>query len=353
MRLTKRRVVATSMVLAGVGLAGLAVGVIAADRGWLPFSVDAETECADGSEVHFLERPADPEKVVLYFEGGGACFSAETCEFDGDEKTYVSSSPSGVGFLDDRGGIFDFANPENPLADYSFVYVPYCTGDAHLGTATHEYRDGLTVEHKGYLNASAALDHLVTTYPEVRELVVTGASAGSIPTPLFAGLAADRLPGARIVTLGDSSGAYPDVPALNGLIGHLWGTDGSIPDWPETADVKLDEWSVPGLYVFAGRHAPDITFARFDYANDEAQSFYGGLVGVDTDELVTLIDGIEADIEAAGVDVGSFVAPGTAHTVIADDSFYELAVDGVRFVDWVTDLVGGDRPSDVHCGACG
>ncbi len=343
---------ATSLGLAGVGLAVLAVGAFTADQGWRPFTVDDETSCADGSDVGFLERRADPERVVLYFEGGGACFSAETCAFDSDEKTYVSSSPQTAEFLIDRGGIFDFEHAENPVGEYSFVYVPYCTGDGHLGTATHRYRDGLVVEHKGFVNATAAFDHLIETYPDVRELVITGASAGSIPTPLFAGLAADRSPDTRIVTMGDSSGAYPDVPALNGLIGDLWGAGGAIPDWPETAGLKLDRWSVPGLYTFAGQHAPDVTFARFDFAADEAQAFYGDLVGVDTDELVTLIDDIEAGIEASGVNVASYVAPGTAHTIINGDDFYTLEVDGVRFVDWMSELVNGGTPDDVHCRVC-
>lgn len=33
-------------------------------------------------------------------------------------------------------GVFDLANPRNPVADWSFVYVPYCTGDIHSGSRT-------------------------------------------------------------------------------------------------------------------------------------------------------------------------------------------------------------------------
>ena len=78
----------------------------------------------DGSPFELWDRPADPTKVVLYFEGGGACFSAETCNFDDSTATVnldLGSPPAG------RGGLFDQANPENPIADYSMVYVPYCT----------------------------------------------------------------------------------------------------------------------------------------------------------------------------------------------------------------------------------
>ena len=331
-------------------LAGPAV--VSAQSSWEPFGVGSETTCADGSDVGFLERRADPRKVVLYFEGGGACFSTATCGFDSPEKSYLSSSEATADLMADRGGIFDRTNAENPLAEYSFVYVPYCTGDVHLGTRTASYDDRLTVEHKGYLNASAALDHLLASYPDMTDLVVTGVSAGSIPTPLFAGLAADAVPDARIVTLGDGSGAYPDEPALNAFIGSLWGTAAIIPDWPVTDGITLREWSIPGLYRYAGLHAPAVTFARFDYAYDEAQVFYAGLVGVGADELLTLIDRNESEIEAAGVELASYTAAGTDHTILWRDELYELEVEGVRLIDWVADLVRGDTPPDVRCGDC-
>ena len=68
-----------------------------------------------------------------------------------------------------------------------------------------------------------------------------GASAGSVATPLFAALAADRLPNADVITFGDSSGAYPDVPALNDSVGTLWGS--VIPDWPENAGLTRADWN--------------------------------------------------------------------------------------------------------------
>ena len=138
-------------------------------------------------------RPADPEKVVLFFQGGGACFSADSCSFT--DGTYKATTDAG----DDPSngtGVWDLDDPRNPLAGYSIVFVPYCTGDVHLGDATTEYAPGLTVQHKGYVNAIAAVDHLVSTFPAAREVVVTGESAGSIPSPFYAGLLSDRLPDA-------------------------------------------------------------------------------------------------------------------------------------------------------------
>ncbi len=334
------------------GLAILLASPAAAAGEWQPFEADVNAVCADGSEPAFFERVADPERVVLYFEGGGACWSARTCGFDSPDKTYTSSTEWVGETLPEREGLFDFADPRNPLADYSWVYAPYCTGDAHLGDTSREYSDGLVVEHRGAVNANAALEHLVERYPDAHELVVAGISAGSVPTPLYAALAADRLPDARIVTLGDGSGSYPDEPVISGLLGMQWGVMDAVPEWPETADLTVRDWSVPGLYVFGGQHAPDVTFSRFDFAYDEAQAFYSALVGVEADDQVTLMDQIEADIEAQGVPVASYTAPGHEHTLLWRDLVYEIEVDGIKLIDWIADLIAGEPVEDVRCGDC-
>ena len=36
-------------------------------------------------------------------------------------------------------GLGDFENPENPIADYTQVFIPYCTGDLHTGASDTEY----------------------------------------------------------------------------------------------------------------------------------------------------------------------------------------------------------------------
>lgn len=315
---------------------------------WVSIPGGDDCRCSDGSEFELWERPADPTKVVLYFQGGGACFSAETC--GPDDPTYTRNLT--IGEAPDFGGIFDAANPENPLAGHSIVYVPYCTGDVHLGDRRTEYSESVVIDHNGFPNAMKGLETVLANYPDVEQLVVAGASAGSIPTPAFAGLAADSLPDTDIVTFGDSSAAYPDVPALNVGIGGLWGVLENVPDWPVNEGLAPEDWSFPGLYVQAGTQHPDITFARFDYAYDSVQAGFAALAGIAADDLASFIDQTEADIEAAGVPVASFVAPGEAHTIVMGDEFYDLEVEGVRLVDWVTTLVDGDVPADVRCTVC-
>lgn len=110
-----------------------------------------DCECADGSEFSFWARDADPTKVVFYLDGGGACLDATTCAFTGDGYDWNAEDENPAR----ERGMFELDRADNPFADYSFVYVPSCTGDMHLGDATHVYSPELTVEHKGYVNGSA------------------------------------------------------------------------------------------------------------------------------------------------------------------------------------------------------
>ena len=231
-----------------------------------------DCQCSDGSEFSFWVRKANPQKVVFYLQDGGACFSAETCAPDSDlYQTTSTEGPAG------EGGIFDFADARNPFADYSVVYVPYCTGDVHLGNTTTEYAPGLTVHHKGYVNGTAALDHLAATFPGATDVVVVGESAGSIAAPLYAGLVADRLPDARITVLADGSGSYPDVPAINEIIA-AWGS-GTHPAWPRHRPTA-ERGASRGCSSRADGTTPDIVFARHDYAYDESSSRWFPLAGI-------------------------------------------------------------------------
>jgi Pectinacetylesterase len=316
-----------------------------AEAGWERIVPGGDCQCSDGSEFSFWVHEASPEKVVFFLEAGGGCFSAETCAPDSDlYTTTITEGPP-------EGGVFDFADERNPFADYSFVYVPYCTGDVHIGNTTTEYAPGLTIHHNGYVNGTAALHHLAASFPGATEVVVMGESAGSIAAPLYAGLVSDRLPDARVTVLANASGSYPDVPRFNEVF-STWGFANAVPAWPENAGLTAEQWSAPGLFIQSGRHDPDIVFARVDYAYDEHQAFWYPLLGVPMEDLLSLIDGNETRIEAAGVNLLSYIAAGNEHVVLGDGPFYTEEVNGVKLVDWVTRLIGGEPVDDVHCTEC-
>jgi hypothetical protein len=326
----------------------------AVDQQWKKVAPGGDCECADGSKFVFWERRADPTKVVFFLDGGGACFDAETCAFTGfgagGEETYdwkITDDPA------DEGGIFDFARADNPFRDYSFFYVPSCTGDAHLGDVTRKYSPQLTVEHKGFVNGTAALNHLAENYPDAAQVVVVGKTVGSVAAPVYGGLAADLLPDAQVTVFGGQSGSIPDDPELNArFFGELWRAYDNMPNWEVNEGLTARDWGAPRFWIQAGLHDPEIVFARFDYAYDESAARGAASIGRDPSKLLAVIDANEAAIEKAGVVLHSYTAPGDGHGIFEYDVFYELEVNREKLVDWVSRLIEGEPVDDVHCRQC-
>jgi hypothetical protein len=185
---------------------------------------------------------------VFFLDAGGACYDAESCAFTGftpgEEADYdwrVNDDPA------TEGGILDFARADNPFRDYSFIYVPSCTGDAHLGDVSREYSPQLTVEHKGFVNGTAALGYLAEHYPDAARVVVVGKTVGSVAAPLYGGLAADRLPDAQITVFGAQSGHVPDDPDFTAeILGELWGAYDNMPDWEVNEGLTARDWASHG-----------------------------------------------------------------------------------------------------------
>lgn len=316
---------------------------------WENVAPGGDCACSDGSEFSFWVRGGDPDKVLLFFEGGGACWDMESCDPD-SAVSYKPAIDPDDDDPSDKGGIWDIDNPGNPFADYSAVYVPYCTGDVHVGDSVTEYSDELTIHHRGAVNGTAALDRMVATFPDADKVVVAGESAGSIASPFYAGLVSEHYPDADITVLADGSGAYPDTPEWQMPVAQNWGVERSIPDWE---GFELEEWSIPALFVQAGLHDPDITFARHDFANDAAQDMFLTLSENPVPDILAEIDANEARIESdTALELHSYTEPGEEHTTLSDDTFYSREVEGVALVDWVAALVAGEPMDDVRCADC-
>lgn len=316
---------------------------------WVTHSTEEPCQCADGSEYVFHTLDRDPDKVMLYYQGGGACFTEEMCSFT--NGTYKVTTGENDHPVRGGGGIFDFDNPDNPLADWSIVFMPYCTGDVFLGDATTTYGEDLVIEHRGAANARHGLDHVAEKYSDAERLFVTGSSAGGVPAPLIGGLASDVLAATEIAVLADASGGYPSNPVTNSVIGTLWGTASNVPDWPELAGLDPSLFGIPDLFTHSGQHDPSIRMARYDNAFDQVQMSFSQLAGLDGG-LLAVLDANEAMIEAGGVNLDVYVAPGADHTILGSDDLYDLEVGGVAFIDWLTTFVGGSSPGDVRCVEC-
>lgn len=323
---------------------------------WTRVVPAGDCHCADGSEFAFWERRADPTKVVFFMNGGGVCWDAKMCAFTSSdsegENDFYSWNLQSVD-PQNRAGMFDTTRSDNPFADYSFLYVSSCTGDAHLSNVSKEYEPELTVEHRGYVNGTAALDYLAEHYPDAEQVVVIGKTAGSVAAPIYGGLVADRLPEAKVTVFGAQSGAWPNNPDFNAdILDARWDAYDTMPDWAVNG-LTVRDWGVPRFWTQAALHNPELTLARFDFAYDShATSELTQWLDGNPPNLLASITGNEAAIEAAGVRLHSYTAPGDDHGLFEFDKFYEIEVNGVRLVDWLDTLITDEPPDDIHCDPC-
>src|SRR5262245_18230366 len=70
--------------------------------------------------------------LVIYLEGGGACFNDDTCGHVAHPSGW-GASEFAVNIGPYNIGIFDRLDDANVMRDATYVFVPYCTGDVHAG----------------------------------------------------------------------------------------------------------------------------------------------------------------------------------------------------------------------------
>jgi hypothetical protein len=335
--------------------------------GWNTFEPGGDTICSDGTPFRFFARPGDPDKLLVYFQGGGGCWTGATCDPDKD-PTYsiqaiselIEAKPGEPRPERAMNGIFDYTRADNPLGDYSAVFVPYCTGDVHLGNRTVSYQapaaesheaHEVTVHHNGFVNAMAALDWTYSAFDAPKTVFVTGSSAGSIPSPYYAHRIKEHYPAARVVQLGDGSGGYRRG-ADSARPDEQWGTLDVVSDLPYLAQLPPEDFDYEALYIGAAKQHPDVQFAEYDTAEDGVQVRFLTIGGADVQKLQPLLDANRADIEREVDNFVSYTASGDAHTILGRPQVYTYRVGDRSFRDWLSDLAEGKPVDKVHCGEC-
>ena len=309
--------------------------------------------CRDGSPAGFSINPgARADDVVVYFEGGGACFETLNCLANPPSIPEQARSPFAA-------GIFDRDNPDNPVGDWTWVYLPYCSGDVFAGSTSDVLIEGHGLQQfQGDRNMRLFLERLVPTLPDVDRLLVTGISAGGMAAHINTERLARAFRPRHTILLNDGGPPLPSewVPVC--LQEHwraLWNLDDST-----LADCGA-ACSPNGNYLL------DIAASlgrRDDVPVDEERTL--GVFSFDTDAVVRLLysfgqndcrmspiplmgaghfraglDAMRQQLADRGVPYATFLAAGEAHTCIQSNCLYTTVQSGESLVDWVADLVQG------------
>lgn len=261
-------------------------GLTQGDWLWVDFP---DSECADGSATGIGVNLGTTKDLVIYLEGGGACWNAAYCgaapqaaylhgfgktDFENvTNDTGPNQQSSQPGSAKQPGGLLDRTTQNNPYKDASFVYIPYCTGDVHSGDIVKTY-DGLAtpIHHSGRKNLDAFLKRIVPTFSDQTRVTLTGSSAGGFGAAINYERFKKAFGTVRMDLIDDSGPPFPNADIA------------SYADWSAAWDLTTAfpagctncATDVTQLFPYLSKTYPDAKFALLQYDQDHTiRQFFG------------------------------------------------------------------------------
>ena len=307
---------------------------------------------SDGSEWHGIFRKGSENKVIVYFFGGGVSITGETSEAG---KDFFATTMLAQDFVA-QGGIGSTVD-ENPFKDWTFIVVPYASGDFHTGTGEYHYtKNGKdkTVYHNGYNNYSAFIDEIKAYVGEPDTLLVTGFSAGGFATSLLADDVIGRFPTAENITVCvDSSLLLYD--GWHDTAVNLWQAPKEISDRLTSNNLVLD--SLTALHekhgdsvkiLFDCSYRDDTLLQYQSYINTGVMDKTKELGDQFQNALREMVVGLQTNIPNVCVYIWSLNEDATTHNTqhtIISSNFLDKLESGKSVCDWLHDAVNGNVQS--------
>jgi hypothetical protein len=311
---------------------------------WINF---ADSRCRDGSSTGLGLNIGSSRNVMVFLDQGGACFDSSVCLFN---AASYGAAEFGGGMSQ---GIFNRADPDNPLRDYNFVFIPYCTGDVHSGNNPSGSLDGVDGPQQfvGYKNLDVFLARVVPTFPDASQVLFVGSSAGGFGVLLNADHAARWFAPIPVTVLSDSGPpmtAAVAEPCLQQRWNDLWGFRNAVlgdcaGDCPLANDYMIDDlfhfvWRYPSYRIALISSIQDATidfFFSYGYMNCA-----GGTIPPANYEA-GLLD-LRSELQQAGqTSFSTYYIPDTRHIWLMTDAGFATSVGGVPLKQWVGNLLGG------------
>jgi Pectinacetylesterase len=317
----------------------------------------------------FWAKRGKSKNLVVYFEGGGACWDNLTCTFpiaDGlpaqVPQFFVPAVPAGA---DPAGydGIFKADHPANPVKDWSAVYIPYCTGDLHAGSAERSYQNvghpvlplpsSFTLQHRGFDNFMVVMNWAKKHLAEPKSVLVTGSSAGGYGASINFPWVAQAWPKAKLQVLADASQGVTTVAWDSGTPGRgSWNLQ--LP--PAVARNAPPLVRGADFLALGAKALPRARTAQFTTVQDGVQiGFYSvmkanyGPGGACPSPAGDWYQQMSAKVQSFAADLPNFryyLAAGDYHTALRSPLFYTEASTGMPLSQWTADLLAGRRGDD-------
>jgi len=319
------------------------------ERDWVEYKPEGGTSCARGGEFSFFVHEGDPNKIVIDFFGGGACWNKKTCKkgskiFIDSMRNFRKKNKKNI------TGIYDKKDKKNPLLNWTHVLIPYCTGDIHIGEKDQTYWKGnkkFVINHRGATNVKAVLDFVDQKYVFPEKILMAGCSAGAYGSIYWLPHVKEMYPTSKLYQFADSgAGVITD----NFFMDHAkkkWDAWKNIPSWIVNKPKNLVE-----LYSVYGDYYPDVSLSQFSYRRDKLQKLFYLLMGGKKADWKNHIKAHINEIDSSLDNFNYYLSEGNKHCVLLYPRFYETKVDGEYLGDWLKKLVEDDTVENKMCARC-
>lgn len=332
--------------------------------------------CAFGQPYSFYVKPGKSEKILLYFNGGGACWNYGTCAIkDGVRPTYVPSADV-ANNPNLMGGLLDVEDPDNPYKNWTMVFLSYCTGDVFVGSKQTIYQnpfnpdptDKVAIQHRGFDNFLYVLDYLKrqrsnifsplrADSSSIDKVLVAGSSAGSYGAALnYPWVKKVLAKEAKVSLLSDGGmGVITDGFLQSGVFGPNsgWYLDKTLhPVFNTLAPVSAANF-LPKVYKTLAAQYPKEKLAQYTTQYDVVQKLFLNIMELSDGIPANMLSGfgdwsgrmnvIANDLKSTlPKNYRAYIDPGCNHTIFRHDEFYTSSINGVRFLDWAKAITASD-----------
>jgi Pectinacetylesterase len=300
-----------------------------------------EAKCANGTSTGIALQPsASPEGLLIFMQGGGACWDATTC-LELDASVHLKDTVGESIVLAEAGQVplFNREQVLNPFRNYHYVYIPYCTGDLHSGSRAETYQGmsgPVTIHHHGGLNVDAYLSRLVPTFADEERVVISGISAGGYGATLNWWRYQAAFDEARVDVFNDAGLMLDASDDRYTKMVSAWGM--MLPPGCDACDDKMSAW----LPFYAGPLGAPRRYALAGFTGDAVIGQYFGL------DANMIEAGLLAQRAATGPNQKTLLLPGTKHSVLGE-GLLDMASDGASLLPWLA-AFESDSTSWDHAG---
>ncbi|WNG48006.1 esterase [Archangium minus] len=306
---------------------------------WIDFS---NSTCDEGTPTGLGVNLRENKNLLIYFNGGGACWDATTCLVNNQSshgpftKTQFDTLASKL-----SGSILDRELANNPFKDWNLFFIPYCTGDLHIGNAEVVYTTDSatqTFHHKGRANTEAFLARIAATVPNPEQVVVTGVSAGGFGAALNYDLIRSQFPNAKVYLL-DDSGPLFKSSAMSAELRAAWAKAWNYDAPMEALDPAVKE-DFAQLYPALAKKYPNDRMALLSSQQDFVIRSFLGMNGT---TFQTALQDLTSTVLAPLPNTRYFVTTGSGHTMLSKPTAQNS--QGVVLIDWINQMMTGSDTS--------